>query len=253
MDDDAPFPSADLDPTVLWEGAVNARDLGGTGNLVQPGRIYRMGRHEWVSEVGWDAAWEDGVRTVIDLRNPFELGRREVDPPVSEEHLRRFTFVNLPTEDRSDAEFVALSGPYLSTPEYYRDNLERWPEKFTAIARAFLSARPGGVVVHCAAGRDRTGMVLALLLAAAGVPREAIIADYSVAVIAMNERYRSQETPHEPPRTDEELTVWLDDAQQHLGKLLTDLDATAFLVGAGLTDVEAAELRARLTDPDWQP
>ena len=253
MDDDALLPEPHPAPTVLWEGAVNARDLGGIGNLVQPGRIYRMGRHEWVSETGWNAAWEDGVRTVIDLRNPFELGRRKADPPVTEEYLRRFTFVNLPTEDRTDAEFVALSGPYLSTPEYYRDNLERWPEKFTAIARAFLSARAGGVVVHCAAGRDRTGMVLALLLAAAGVPREPIVADYAVAVTTMNDRYRSQETPHEPPKTDEELTVWLDHAQEHLGKLLTDLDAAAFLVRAGLTDADLAELRARLTDPAWQP
>ncbi|KNC15071.1 hypothetical protein AC792_15515 [Arthrobacter sp. RIT-PI-e] len=252
MDDDAQLPTSAPDPAVLWEGAVNARDLGGVGAVVQPGRLYRMGRHEWVSETGWHEAWDDGVRTVIDLRNAFELGRRETDPPVGEGTLGRFEFVNLPTEDQSDAEFMALSGPYLSTPEYYRDNLERWPEKFAAIARAFLSARPGGVVVHCAAGRDRTGMVLALLLAAAGVPHEAILGDYTVAVTAMNDRYRGQETPHEEPRSDEELAAWLEYARRHLQELLTGLDAAAFLKRAGLTGAELTALRARLTDPGWE-
>lgn len=248
MDDDAQLPAPDA--AVLWEGAVNARDLGGIGGPVQSGRLYRMGRHEWVSETGWNEAWDDGVRTVIDLRNAFELGRREADPPVGEGTLGRFTVMNLPTEDQSDAEFMALSGPYLSTPEHYRYNLERWPEKFAAIARAFLSARPGGVVVHCAAGRDRTGMVLALLLAAAGVPHEAILRDYAAAVTAINDRYRGQETPHEEPRSDEDLVAWLEYARGHLQELLTGLDVAAFLRDAGLTDRELTELRARLTDPD---
>lgn len=254
MDDEAARSSAAQAgrDTALWDGAVNARDLHGIGGVVQAGRIYRMGRHEWVSEAGWKGAWNDGVRTVIDLRNAFEVGRRETDPPVAGEVLRRFTFVNLATEDQSDAEFMELCGPYLSSPEYYRDNLERWPEKFVDIARAFLAAPPGGVVVHCAAGRDRTGMVLALLLAAAGVPHEAIIADYTVAVTAMNDRYRGQETPHETPKTDAELALWLDYAREHLEKLLTGLDAASFLGRAGLTDAELSGLRARLTDPRWQ-
>lgn len=254
MDDDAAR-SSDVTShreSPLWDGAVNARDLGGIGGLVQPGRIYRMGRHEWVSEAGWNSAWEAGVRTVVDLRNDFEVGRRETDPPVADHYLRRFTFVNLATEDQSDAEFMELCGPYLSSPEHYRDNLERWPEKFVDIARAVLAAPPGGVVVHCAAGRDRTGMVLALLLAAAGVPREAIIADYTVAVRAMNDRYRGQETPHETPKNDADLADWLIEAEGYLEKLLTGLDAAAFLGNAGLTEAELTTLRARLIDPGWQ-
>lgn len=238
----------------LWDGAVNARDLGGTGGTacrVQPGRLYRMGRHEWVTEAGWNQAWEQGARTIIDLRNPFELGRRPTDPPVRDEVLARFTYLNLPTEDRSDDEFVALCGPYLDTPEHYRINLSRWPGKFADIARAFVTAPEGGVVVHCAAGRDRTGMVLALLLSAAGVETTAVVADYAAAVTAINDRYRGQATPHEKPRTDEELAEWLGSAQGHLRDLLSSLDPAGFLLDAGVTQEELATLRSRLIDPAW--
>ncbi len=236
----------------LWDGAVNARDLGGVGGLVQRGRLFRMGRHEWVTAAGWHQAWADGVRTVIDLRNPFELGRRSTDPPEPGDVLRRFAIANLPTEDQSDAEFMARCGPYLSSPEHYRDNLMRWPEKFAAITRAVVEA-PAGVVVHCAAGRDRTGLVLALLFSAAGVPAAAISADYATAVTAINDRYRGQETPHETLHSDEELTAWLGVAQGHLEELLASLDARDYLLAAGIGPGELEALRARLIDPGWGP
>ncbi|WP_298253917.1 tyrosine-protein phosphatase [uncultured Arthrobacter sp.] len=246
-------PVDDVAPTaapIRWDGAVNARDLGGTGG-VQPGRLYRMGRHEWVTEAGWEQAWADGVRTVIDLRHPFELGRRSSDPAVPAEALDRFEMHNLPTEDQSDDEFMALTGPYLNTPEHYGENLARWPEKFAAIARVIVSARRGGVVVHCAAGRDRTGLVVALLLSAAGVPHSAIAADYAAAVTAINDRYRTQEVPHETPRSDEELASWLAEAQGHLLGLLSSLDAEELLRAGGLSEEELGTLRTRLTDPAW--
>lgn len=236
-----------------WDGAVNARDLGGigdSGRRVRAGRLYRMGRHEWMTEEGWDAAWADGVRTVIDLRNSYELGRRDTDPVVAPAVVTRFRYLNLPTEDEFDDDFRALCGPYMSSPEHYRANLERWPERFAGIARAVVEAPEGGVVVHCAAGRDRTGLVTALLLSAAGLPKQSVAADYAVAVAAMNERYRNQEKPHEAPRTDEELDAFLGRAQSQLEDLLDTLDARRFLLDGGLSEAELASLIERLTGPD---
>jgi hypothetical protein len=145
---------------------------------------------------------------------------------------------------------MALCGPYLNSPRYYRDNLERWPEKFAAVTRAVIDAPPGGIVVHCAAGRDRTGMVSALLLSACGVPAEDIADDYAVAVRAMNERYLTQPSPREKPRSEQELRVWLDSTRGHLLDLLSTLDAGEYLKAAGLGTAELAALTARLTGPE---
>lgn len=233
---------------VRWEGAVNARDLGGVSATIQYGRLYRMGRHEWLTEAGWQQAYDDGVRTVIDLRNPGERGRRETDPVLNAEVLERFRVVNCPTEDQSDQEFMQLVGPYLNSPEYYGENLRRWPQRIAAVVRAVAEAE-GGVVVHCAAGRDRTGMVTAVLLALAGVPHEDIADDYALGVHGINDHHLTQEKPREKPKSEEELLEWIRHTRGHLLNLLDGLDVQAFLGDAGLSQAEIDRVHAKLTSP----
>lgn len=232
--------------SVRWDGAVNARDLGGVSSRIRPGRVYRMGRHEWLTDAGWQQAYDDGVRTVVDLRNPGERGRREADPLLKTAVLDRFRVVNCPTEDQSDADFMQLVGPYLNSPEYYRENLRRWPEKIAAVVRVIAESE-GAVVVHCAAGRDRTGMVTAVLLALAGVEHEDIADDYALAVHGINEHHLAQEKPHEKPKSPEELDEWICHTRAHLLEMLDGFDAEAYLRDAGLSQAELDAVRARLT------
>lgn len=208
-----------------------------------------MGRHEWLTDAGWQQAYDDGVRTVVDLRNPGERGRRETDPVINPAVLDRFRVVNCPTEDQSDEEFMRLVGPYLSTPEYYLENLRRWPEKIAAVVRVIAESE-GAVVVHCSAGRDRTGMVTAVLLALAGASPEDIADDYALAVHGINEHHRAQEKPHERPKSPEELHEWISHTRAHLLELLDGFDAEAYLRGAGLSQAELRAVRARLTSRD---
>ena len=236
------------DRTVGWEGAVNARDLGGvptTAGAVKEGRIFRMGRPELLTEAGWQQAHDDGVRTLVDLRNPDERCRRQTDPDVSDSVLAQFAVIHTPTEDRSDQEFMSVCGPFLNSPESYPENLRRWPEMFAEVFRAIASAE-GAVVVHCSAGRDRTGMVTMLLLSLAGAAPEVIADDYELAVRAMEEHFRTVENPREQPRTDKELARWIAHTRAELKKALEGFDAAGYLLHAGLTKGEVGALRARL-------
>lgn len=232
--------------SVRWDGAVNARDLGGVSPGIRPGRLYRMGRHEWLTDTGWQQAYDDGVRTVVDLRNPDERGRRETDPVLNSAVLDRFRVVNCPTEDQLDKEFMKLAGPYLNSPQYYLENLHRWPEKIAAVVRAIADAE-GAVVVHCAAGRDRTGMVTAVLLTLAGVPHEDIADDYALAVHGINEHHLGQEKPRETPKSPEQLQEWIAHTRAHLLALLDGFDAEAYLRDAGVSRQEIDAVRKRLT------
>ncbi|MEU6409014.1 tyrosine-protein phosphatase [Microbispora sp. NPDC046933] len=79
--------------------------------------------------------------------------------------------VCLPLDDLGDVAFwenLRDSGLH-GTPLYYRQFPERKPERCAAVVSAVVRARPGGVLVHCGIGRDRTGLVVLLLLALAGV------------------------------------------------------------------------------------
>lgn len=242
------------DRAVSWEGAVNARDLGGLptrAGVTKTGRIFRMGRPEWLTDDGWQQAYNDGVRTIVDLRNAEERHRRPSDPHVSDAVLAGFAVIHTPTEDPSDAEFLRLCAPVLGSPECYRDNLRLWPEKFAAVFRAIASAE-GAVVLHCAAGRDRTGMVTMLMLSLAGAAPEVIADDYEQAVRAFDEHARLVLQPQEPLpgwelRTADELDRWVVHTRGELVKALDGFDVAAYLLDAGLTSCELAFLRTRLT------
>lgn len=241
------------DRIVGWGGAVNARDLGGlptkTG-AIKECRIFRMGRPEWLTEAGWQQAYDDGVRTIVDLRNPDERRRTQTDPVVSDALLARFFVISAPTEDRSDPEFLRVCAPVLNSPESYRDNLRLWPEKFATVFRA-IALSDGAVVVHCSAGRDRTGMVTMVLLSLAGAAPEVIADDYELAVRAFDEHARLVLQPREPLpgwelRTADELERWVAHTRAELIKALDGFDAAGYLLRAGLTKGEVGALRARL-------
>ncbi|MER2134558.1 MAG: tyrosine-protein phosphatase [Arthrobacter sp.] len=240
--------------SVDWEGAANARDLGGIpacNGRIRPGRLYRMGRSEWLTARGWQQAYDAGIRTVIDLRNSSEIGRRDTDPVVPPSAVCGIRFLNLPTQEADDPDFTALTGPYMSSPRFYPENLRRWPEKFAAIARAVADAPSGGVVLHCSAGRDRSGLVAALLLDLAGVAPGAIAADYREALTGINDWHRTQQRPRERPLDDAELAVRAEAAEGELLGFLQDFDAAAYLRQAGTGEDVLARLRSRLLQEDF--
>ncbi|WP_062077246.1 tyrosine-protein phosphatase [Demequina globuliformis] len=171
-----------------WDGLRNVRDLGGlptplsrTGTTVV-GRIARGPRRELMTTAGWSAAGQWGLRSIVDLRAEVESGRREGDPDA---HVPGdVSITRAPTEDWDDPQFREVCLPVLDSPEYWQHNVRILPDLVRATLEAIAASTPG-VLVHCSAGRDRTGMVAALLLANAGVAPADILADYGDSVRAM--------------------------------------------------------------------
>lgn len=236
--------------SVAWDGAANARDLGGVpvagGGRLRPGRIYRMGRSEWLTERGWEQARAAGVSTVVDLRNSTEHGRRDTDPRVSAAAVEGITFLTRPTQEADDPEFTALCGPYMDSPRWYPENLRRWPEKIAAVAEAIAAADDGGVIIHCSAGRDRTGLVAMLLLQLAGAAPEDIAADYEQAVRGINAFHFTQVRPREKPLTPGQLDARIAAGRRDLLAALAGFDAGAYLRRVGVSAAAVERLRRRL-------
>ena len=228
---------------VTWGNLHNARDLGGlpidSGTTVR-GRFFRGPRLDGMDAAGWADLRAAGVRTIVDLRNDDEIAPLEL-PAELVRH-------NHAIEDQSHRQFMDRWGQLLNSPIYYADNLAYWPERIVAVFRAFAEAPPGGILFHCSAGRDRTGLVTALLLKLAGVDDEEVVVDYLLSVTAMNDHFLTQEKPHERPRTPDELSAWSAEVGDRMRDFLGAIDVESFLESNGLTVDEIAAVRDRLTE-----
>jgi protein-tyrosine phosphatase len=192
----------------------------------------RSGMLDRLSSRGWSELIAFGVRTIVDLRDEEE---RSVLPPPP------LTCVHVPLDDTADTAMWDLikAGDLDGTPLYYPVFLERKAERCVAAIRAVAQAEPGGVLVHCAAGRDRTGLVSLLLLLLAGVLPEEIIADYGLSnqwMALRNPRYCTLDVlaRHDTTERDALLAVF------------ASLDAVRYLSEAGLRDSEVEAVRSRL-------
>ena len=221
-----------------WDGAVNA--------WLVAGSVYRMGRREWLTEAGWKEAYSDGIRTIIDLRNPGERQRRPTDPDVGEA-LAAFDVVLAPTEDPENPEFKALCDPYLNDPAHYPANARLFPDRLAAVFKA-VAAAPGGVVIHCSAGRDRSGMIAAMLQDLAGASDSEIVASYQAAMRSINERHRTMWPPHPHERylDEETLSPLLETRGARVLDFVRQLRTREFLLRNGVTEPELEAVLAAL-------
>ena len=135
------------------------------------------------------------MRVVVDLRSGLEVQHEGEGPLFARADVRhRSLYPEKGTyTDVVIGEHDADDNPYV---RYYLAYLRDRPDSFIG-ALNDIAEGPGPVVVHCAAGKDRTGMVVALALSAVGVERDAIIADYALTgerIGPIMARLRSSET-----------------------------------------------------------
>lgn len=167
---------------LVWDGCLNVRDLGGhptedEGETLH-GRIVRADSVRGLSEAGWQALVDYGVRAIVDLRWHEEL---EEDPP---HHLPvKAVHVPLFGERKEMREIDKLAEGYRDPVRrrvtIYREALQRFRPNFARAIASVAHAPEGAVVVHCASGVDRTGLVAALLLRLVGVEKQAVAEDWA--------------------------------------------------------------------------
>lgn len=158
-----------------------------------PGRLLRADNLQSLSGPDIRLLVEDhGVRLVLDLRTEVEVRLEgpaplQSNPDVTHEHLSLLPAMGERTDlaveemvpwQRDDRRSIRGGGPEV-VAELYRGYLLDRPDSVVAALRATARQSAGATVVHCAAGKDRTGVVVALALSVAGVEREAIVADYA--------------------------------------------------------------------------
>ena len=249
------LPERDL----VWDGCLNVRDLGGhptsDGGETKFGAIVRSDSVSLLTDAGWEALVAHGIKTVVDLRGGHE---RDEDPPREVP----VEVVHVPFMEASDEEWneiapeieaasAAAPDVETSTRDVYVIFLERFKQNVAAGVRAVARAPEGGVVVHCVGGKDRTGLLTALLLHVVGVADEEIAADYALSEERLRPRH---EAWFEAAESDEELARLQRIAQTPAGSMVgvfRELErlygsVEDYLRSAGVEDEDLERVRSRL-------
>lgn len=170
---------------LAWDACLNARDLGGLttrdARRIRRGALIRSDQLCRLDDRGRAAFLAHGVRTVIDLRTPAEVAK-DPDPPWQEHGV---DYLLIPQQD--EQLWRELDGIARTRAERDAAAIDRRAGQIVAMMRAVAHAAPGGVLIHCLAGKDRTGIAVALLLGLIGVDDEQIAADYALSEAALAE------------------------------------------------------------------
>jgi protein-tyrosine phosphatase len=180
---------------LVWDGILNVRDLGGhpteDGRETKFRRIVRADNIRRLSDEGWRSLVDYGIRTVIDLRTEEEL---DADPPAElPVDVLHVPFMDDDPMMFDEAEKVSVAAPDVATAtrDVYLIFIEGSHDKIVRVIEAVVDAPEGGVVVHCAGGKDRTGLTVAFLLRIAGVAIDEIAADYALSEERLRPRHEA--------------------------------------------------------------
>lgn len=242
-------PVEHADRRLNWDGLINVRDLGGyvtrDGKVTRWKSLVRADNLNFLSEEGRAALRAYGVQTIVDLRYP-----KEVDvypsPFAGEPNCHHLPLLDETRREDEDKAFA------VSRLEWHKLVFDERAPNVAAVMHAIAQAPEGGVLFHCHAGKDRTGIVAALLLDLAGVDHAVIADDYSLSNEYLKPRHDEwlanvPEDKHEwarglmmcPPDV---MKAALDHLQARYG------GTAGYLKSIGLSDDEIESLRKRVIE-----
>jgi protein tyrosine/serine phosphatase len=242
--------------SLVWEGCLNVRDLGGLpaggGAVTCGGSVIRADNVRRLTDSGWRALASHGVVRIVDLRWATE---KEGEPPPGVD----IEVVDVPVlGDGFDEEYIRELDEHLDGVDdvadhyawSYVDFLERYRERF-GLAVAAIAEAEGPVVVHCVGGRDRTGLVSALILRLAGVEPSVVAADYAASEVNLAPRWESWIASEEDEVGRARMRKLMHTPAEAMVAVLAEIerrygDVRGYLLAAGVTDAQLERLRARL-------
>lgn len=240
-----------------FEACFNFRDIGGylnaDGHQVKWGRYYRAGRQDRMTETDLEKLQTMGVKSQIDLRKNDEVGDQGRGPlPEMGAHYHHLPVI----PDGGSDELARLVGDTRISGARYLGYLHFGPDTWLQMCEVFADAKQHPIVIHCTAGKDRTGVSTAFLLSILGVSREIIEADYlltnrdvprQIDFLEQNnllpEGMDKAEMTHHAGVPETAMKDFLDGMETKYG------GALAYLSSIGVSDSTFAEIRANFLDP----
>lgn len=232
-----------------WSGLHNARDLGGLPaqhGVTRFGVVVRSENLDRLTSDGKQALIAYPVVNVIDIRSPAEtaLQPHALQTQPDYRHLPLL-------DDRAMEDVARIEAP----AEAYRYMVDERAPQIAEILKALLTTPAGSSLIHCKAGKDRTGVVVALLLDNAGVDRHHIVGDYALSDRLLQPLYRiwareegvDLEAP-EQIRRYASLPESMSDLLEHMTRKYGG--TSDYLRAVGLSSAEVAGLAYLLHRPD---
>jgi protein-tyrosine phosphatase len=237
---DPAAPRTDADRDLHLEGALNARDLAGLRGAhgpIPPDRLLRTADLSRATAADKDVLARHDVKLDLDLRTPGEVARR----PDAIAGDPRFHYENVSLVGSEETDVASIT----SLGDWYIGMLARKQPEFRQTFQRIAAQKDGAVLVHCTAGKDRTGMVVAILLDLAGVDRATIAQNYALS--AKNIESMARPLIEKDPK----LTVVLGSPPADMMRFLEVLDTQygggrGYLHMIGVSDADIEALSKRL-------
>jgi hypothetical protein len=238
------------------EGLDNIRDVGGLplrhGGTTRSGVLLRSASLRYCTPGDVRHLVDEfGLRLVIDLRTQREIDR-DGPSPLAVAGVETVALSFIPEEGREFPETGEDVDPLVRN---YLGYLRDRADNVVGAVRRLAAADTGPALVHCAAGKDRTGVLVALVLDAVGVERDAVVADYALSAERIEALFRRWTAASGEPMPDD-LTPHLPRAEA-MAAVLARLDeeygangaggAAGWLLAHGLEEESLGRLRERLT------
>ncbi len=241
-----------MDRVIQVEGGFNVRELGGyatsEGRVTNARTLLRAGCLDKLSEAGQQQLIDYGVKTIIDLRDEWEV--QEFPNVFAQSTAVKYVHLPLVPSKISDAIKPEID-QFATLHEVYGTYLDRCQPQIGAIFTTIAESE-STIVFHCYAGKDRTGIVAGLLLSIAGVDDAVIAEDYAetkphVAHLVASWREWSVKSGHDMVRFERDIGA---ESHTMIGMLAALREryggAASYLETCGVTAIQLEDLRGRL-------